>query len=246
MSESQTVVALPEPYYDDGVARIYLGDCRELVAVLAADVLVTDPPYGVAFDGKATKHTTKPSGGYTTGDSPVIGPEVVTALLPSVRRAAVFPGNRLLYRYPEPRDIGCVYCPSGAGIGPAGFTCFHPILFYGPRATTTLKPSSIQSFDTADGLGHPCAKPMRWLRWLLDLVSLPGEVVLDPFAGSGTTLRAAKDLGRRAIGIEIEERYCEIAAQRLSQGVLDFEAPYAVEDVPTDLFAGQEGGKADG
>ncbi len=69
-------------------------------------------------------------------------------------------------------------------------------------------------------LGHPCPKPMPWLTWLVGLTSRPGETVIDPFMGSGTTLRAAKDLGRKAIGIEIEERYCEIAVKRLSQETL--------------------------
>jgi site-specific DNA-methyltransferase (adenine-specific) len=80
----------------------------------------------------------------------------------------------------------------------------------------------MQSFDTVgdDAKGHPCPKPLRWMTWATSLASLPGETVLDPFAGSGTTLLAAKSLGRRAIGIEIEERYCEIAAQRCSQEVL--------------------------
>jgi site-specific DNA-methyltransferase (adenine-specific) len=69
---------------------------------------------------------------------------------------------------------------------------------------------------------HPSPKPYDAMRWLVS--RLPGEVVLDPFMGSGTTLRAAKDLGRKAIGIEIEERYCEIAAQRMSQSVMAFDA----------------------
>ncbi len=208
------------PYYEESGITIYHGDCREVAPAVRADVLVTDPPYGVKFGGKATKHTTKKRGGYTTADCGEVGPEVVRLLLPSVKRAAVFPGNRLVYRYPEPADIGCVYCPSGAGIGPWGFTCFHPILFYGKRPTTVLRPTSIQSFDTADKLDHPCPKPMRWLLWVLQLASQPGETVIDPFMGTGTTLRAAKDFGLPAIGIDIEERYCEIAANRLAQGVL--------------------------
>jgi len=214
------------PYYQDEWVTLYHADCRDDLGteVFDADVMVTDPPYGVSFNGKKTKRTTKATGGYTREDDPDVGPEVVNALLPLVKRAAVFPGNRNLYRYEEPRDIGCVYCPSGAGIGPWGFTCFHPVLFYGDRASTVLGPTSIQSFATADTKEHPCPKPMRWLTWLIGLVSLPGEVILDPFAGSGTTLRAAKDLGRKAIGIEIEERYCEVAGKRLAQEVLELSA----------------------
>ena len=67
---------------------------------------------------------------------------------------------------------------------------------------------------------HPTPKPEQVMRWLVTQSTEIGDLVLDPFMGSGTTLVAAKNLGRRAIGIEIEERYCEIAAKRLSQGIL--------------------------
>jgi site-specific DNA-methyltransferase (adenine-specific) len=66
---------------------------------------------------------------------------------------------------------------------------------------------------------HPNQKPIALMRWCIE--KCPPGTVLDPYMGSGTTIRAAKDLGRKAIGIEIEERYCEIAAKRLAQGVLD-------------------------
>jgi site-specific DNA-methyltransferase (adenine-specific) len=76
----------------------------------------------------------------------------------------------------------------------------------------------------ARGIGHMAAKPLRLMAELVSLFTDPGETILDPFMGSGTTLRAAKDLHRRAIGIEIEERWCEVAAKRLSQEVLAIES----------------------
>ena len=69
----------------------------------------------------------------------------------------------------------------------------------------------------ADRPDHPCPKPLALMRELVSLFTDPGETILDPFAGSGTTLRAAKDLGRRAIGIEMNEAYCEVAAKRMQQ-----------------------------
>ncbi len=202
-------------FYEDGAVEIWHGDCREWEG--RASVLVTDPPYGVAFEGKTTKWT-QGEGGYLGGDSE-IGPEVVARLLPLVERAAVFTGVRLLHAYPAAKDLGGVYCPSGAGVSSWGFTCFHPVAFYGKRPGAAA-PTAISSFALADDVLHPCPKPLAWMRWLVGLASLPGEEVLDPFCGSGTTLRAAKDLSRRAIGIEIEERYCEIAAERCAQEVL--------------------------
>jgi len=68
---------------------------------------------------------------------------------------------------------------------------------------------------------HPTQKPLSLINGLISIGSEKGNLILDPFMGSGTTLRAAKDLGRKAIGIEIEERYCEIAAKRMSQTVME-------------------------
>ena len=104
---------------------------------------------------------------------------------------------------------------------------FHAVLYYGrdPRAGSGQWPSGKQTTSHTGNTGHPCAKPFKFWKWLLAKgSSSEADIVIDPFVGSGTTLRAAKDLGRRAIGIEIEERYCEIAAKRLSQEVLAFEA----------------------
>ena len=211
------------PYYNHAGVTIYHGDCREVIGNLSFDVLITDPPYGVSFEGKKTKHTTTMSGGYTTGDDAEVGPEIVALALASVKRALVFPGIRLMFKYPQPQDVGCVYCPSGAGIGPWGFTCFHPVLYYGKRPSSALFPTSIQSFATNDMAGHPCPKPLAWMKWAVKVACAENETVLDPLCGSGTTLEAAKIAGLQAIGIEIEEKYCEIAAKRLSQEVLSFE-----------------------
>jgi len=79
--------------------------------------------------------------------------------------------------------------------------------------------------EQAPKILHPCPKPMQAWKWLVNKVAGPEDIILDPFMGSGTTLLAAKELGIRAIGIELEERYCELAVSRLGQGILDLPFP---------------------
>lgn len=226
-----------KPYYEDARAgiTIYHGDSREIVPSLerTVDYLLTDPPYGLEL-GKA--NNLQRNGGYgghlgkrnylTYDDSyenfiGVIVP-VLRSSLAIANRAAVFSGPHI-HEQVKPAAIGGVWCPSAVGRTPWGSKNFLPVLFYGtPPGAGQHRPTVISSTAISEESEHPCPKPEAWLRWLVSLGSREGETILDPFMGSGTTLRAAKDLGRRAIGIEIEERYCEIAARRLSQEVLDF------------------------
>lgn len=217
------------PYYEHAGITIFHGDCREILPSLEFDAVVTDPPYGVAFAGKATKHTPASGIGYTMfEDTPeylisIVVP-VVEQLVASGRRVVLTPGVRNVWKYPEPTALGTIFYPSGAGAGRWGFICSQPILYYGadPYLAKGMgsRPDSFSTTDAAETNGHPCPKPLSTMKWLVNKSSVDGERIVDPFMGSGTTLRAAKDLGRRAIGIELEERYCEIAANRLRQEVL--------------------------
>lgn len=199
-----------------GDATLYCGDCREILPTLGAvDALVTDPPYGVEFVGKRTKHTAA-AGGYIGGDDGTVGPRVVAECLTHAERGLVFPGARLLYSYPKPYEIGCVYTPSGAGMGRWGFTMWHPILYYGKALPHGRQgPNGFESFATADEDRHPCPKPVKWMVWCVNKATMPGHSVLDPFMGSGTTGVACANLGRPFIGIELEPRYFDIACERI-------------------------------
>ena len=219
-----------KPYYEHGGITIYHGDCREiLLTLINYDLLLTDPPYGVSGGNSHDKTRAKNKYSHASGweDTPEYVSDVVIPVvqhaIASAKRAIVTPGNRHMMLYPQPADIGCMWTPSSPGRGPWGFNTFSPIFYYGkdPRAGTGALPSG-QAVTSPPGVdGHPCAKPLDFWTWLLAKGTTDkSDTVVDPFVGSGTTLRAAKDLGRRAIGIDIEERYCEIAATRLSQEVL--------------------------
>lgn len=218
------------PYYQDDLVTIYHGDARDWRDVGLFDVVVTDPPYGVGFQGKNTKHTKRHDSGYgSIEDTPTYVDDVVVPIVASLvadgRRAVLTPGLRSMFRYPQPAAVGTIFYPSGAGMGPWGFTCSQPIFYYGKdpylAAGMGSRPDSFSSTESVDEHNpHPCPKPIGTMRWLVVKASLPGETILDPFAGSGTTLVAAKELGRRAIGIELDERWCEWAAIRCSQEVL--------------------------
>ena len=198
-----------------GQATLYHGDCREVLPTLErVDAVVTDPPYGVDFKGKTTKHNAG-RGGYIGGDSD-IGPEIVTTALALADRGVVFPGVRLMFKYPAPYEVGCVYCPSGAGRGRWGFTVVNLMLFYGKGLPHTRQgPSGFESFELAGEDRHPCPKPVGWMNWAVNKCTLAGQSVLDPFMGSGTTGVACMNLGRQFIGIEIERQYFDIACERI-------------------------------
>ena len=205
------------PYYEHAGITIYHGDCREVLPSLEPmDLVLTDPPYGVRF--KYTEAYEDTFEGYTE-----FAMDVFRAARAKAPVMLITTGMKNLWLYPPADWVLCWAKPGStrrSALG--GFNEWEPVLVYGkPRIYNDFKylPDCVNHSDQSGE--HPCPKPLELYKWLLN--SCPGESVLDPFIGSGTTLRAAKDLGRRAIGIEIEEKYCEIAAKRLSQEVFEFE-----------------------
>ncbi len=223
-----------KPYYQHAGITIYHGDCRDWLldvpTCLRFNAMVTDPPYGVELEARVTKHTAREASVNYEDGREYVRAEVVARLelfLERVDCAIVTPGTRNMWAYPEPAELGCVFFPNGAGRSRWGFGTFNPILFYGkdPYLAAGLgsRPNGVAATHwNSDEVDHPCPKPLAWMKWMIARATLPEQSLIDPFCGSGTTLQAAKDLGRRAIGIEIEEKYCEIAAKRMCQEVFSF------------------------
>ena len=227
------------PYYDADGVTIYHADCRDVLEQLVADVMVTDPPFGVGIRAKQARN--KGGGSHAVAPASVLyddDPDEVRVMLESVMplalswvdRAMVFSGTRMLYAYPEPDGIGAIYLPAGSGYTPWGFQTSQPVLYYGADPYLAdgrgNRPNGLywtNHRDEAGRLNHPCPKPLRWMTWAVERCSRPGETVLDPFMGTGTTLVAARSMGRRAIGVELVEHYCEIAVSRLAQLALPLE-----------------------
>lgn len=224
-----------KPYYHDEKSgiTIYHGDCREILPSLGgADLVLTDPPYGINGGRGGSRDRGKGDYAASFTDSldyliSVTVP-VIKTCIETYGRVVVTPGITGLFHYPVPADIGCFFTPASCGHGPWGLNTFNPILYYGKNPNHRGPPTGRVLTEMPESLNHPCPKPIRAWTWLLNKASILGETVIDPFMGSGTTLVAAKNMGRKAIGIEIEEKYCEIAAKRLSQEVLplDFSPPH--------------------
>lgn len=195
-----------EPYYDHAGITIYHADCREVLPLPSSYVVVTDPPYGVNFRNEQW-------------DAEV--PELATRLPDMFEAAAIFCGPTKCWDYPRPKWVACWARPaSSARSTMGGFNHWTPVLLYGSvKMRVDFKSWHAIAYASPD-YGHPCPKPVCVVKWIIGEISKPESMILDCYMGSGTTLRAAKDLGRKAIGIEIEEKYCEIAAQRMAQEVL--------------------------
>lgn len=212
-------------YYRDDHITIYHGDCREIAPTLEGiDAVISDPPYGmnwpcenVRFCGgseEAKKRRPKNPKVYEKtifGDNHTFNPDPwinfdKVILWGSNHYAKQLPiGTTLVWvkRFDDAfgsflSDAEIAWMKNGHGV-----YCFRDLSMQGETLTRT----------------HPTQKPIPLMKWCIEKAGMP-KLILDPFMGSGTTLRAAKDLGLKAIGIEIEERYCEIAAKRMAQEVL--------------------------
>ncbi len=198
------------PYYEDGTVTIYHGDCREIMPALAFDGIVSDPPYGIghvpsSFWGKQR----------IQGDALAFDP---AHLLTPNKPLILWGANHYSSRLPESpgwlvwnkRDRVSRNL-QGSDAELAWTNAIQQVRIY----THIWIPHTMRNEPPY----HPTQKPVALMRWCLSM--LEADCVLDPYMGSGPVLRAAKDLGRKAIGVEIEERYCEIAAKRMGQEVLD-------------------------
>lgn len=211
------------PYYSDGLVALYHGDCREIDAWLTADVLVMDPPYGMAFESSRTTQR-RP----IAGDRDTTVRDAALALWGTEKPAAVFgtwkvprpaeTAHRLIWDKSDGTGPGMGDLDSAFGSSDEEIYLLGAWPKRGVRQPNILRTAAGMA-SLATIIGHPTPKPVGLMERLL--CAAPLGTVADPFAGSGSTLIAAKNLGRRAIGVELAERYCEIAALRLGQGALD-------------------------
>lgn len=240
MSTEQTQTATPvqsvvmasgspfTPYYQDDTCTLYHGDCRKILPwVGQCDLLQTDPPYGIGYDKAAKKSGgSKSKGGAAhktshkiTGWDDSTPPRwLIDQCVDACKYAIVWGGN---YFEVEPSRCWLFWDKKNDGKTFAD----------GEMAWTNIKGSVRRIEYLWDGMiqqnmkdkephFHPTQKPVAVMRWAINQAPDDVVTVLDPFSGSGSTLVAAKLEGKRAIGIEREERYCEITANRLAQGVL--------------------------
>lgn len=212
-----------KPYYEHAGITIYHGDCRDILPNLEpVDLVLTDPPYGIMYSGNhgASWQKTRIVGDYNVEIRDWVISEL--AGLPMI----IF-GTWKTQRPKSTRQVLIFDKGPAFGMGDLSFpwkNSFEEIYvigngFYGSRDEAVIR-GHIQVSWESKGRCHPNQKPVSLIIYLLNKHT--GNIILDPFMGSGTTLVAAKELGRKAIGIEIEEKYCEIAARRLSQEVFDF------------------------
>jgi DNA modification methylase len=223
------------PSYADEAVTLYHGDCLEVTEWLDADVLVTDPPYGTSamkgnprggygrrdiYSGGQRLTAGRDDGsGATIASDDSTGPRDAVLAVWGSRPACVFSSPRL----PEPPGVWSdrlVWDKKRPGMNGGPWRYRHESIFVteGFVRSSNAAVSIIEAWS--DQTDHIHAKPLALMLKLV--AACPPGVIADPFAGSGSTLVAARNLGRRAIGVELEERYCEVIARRLAQDVLDF------------------------
>lgn len=224
-----------KPYYADDLVTLFHGDSLELVAEVGkVDLVLTDPPFFMPAQHYAARRSDWQRAWADTSILARWFGQVVDAYVPTMRRTGHFitfcDGDSYSVFYPElyrrfHAVSSLVWDKGRIGMGQPWRHTHELMLaarwqgsgWHGTGGESDIyRVATVPSADRS----HPVDKPTELLRALIGPTTLPGATVLDPFAGGGSTLVAAKEAGRKAIGIELEERYCEIAAQRCSQEVL--------------------------
>lgn len=203
---------------EDFINKVIQGDCLEIMKLMpnkCVDLVLTDPPYGVNL-------------GYDIyQDSEEAWYELMAKFIPEAKRIGkmvIMPSCQIkrlqwIYANYPPDWLICWYKGSVGSAGFVGFNDWEPHLVYGKN--NTKMHDYFRAMPEPQSNGHPCQKPVEWAKWLVyRATNNTGDIVFDPFAGSGTTLVAAKQLGRKYIGVEISPKYVEICRGRLLQETL--------------------------
>jgi len=204
-------MTLPKPYYDKDGITIYNADCRDILPLLepgSVDLVLTDPPYGC---GKADWDALFPLQWY--GQCRRLGVMIVIITGSAGLKDSVHLVGEDFVDVIAARNLnGMTRSPIGFGNWLAAVVALGK-----PRRG----PNAFDFVIRGDKPRHPSPKPIEYILKLVERISSPGQVILHPFLGSGTTTRASKNLGRCCIGIEVNEEYCQLAIERLgAQGVL--------------------------
>lgn len=205
-----------------GGHRLLCGDSTSADAVALvmdgkrADLCLTDPPYGLG----ATVSVKNDYVEYDDTAENLAG--LISGFLPLAQSVAsvvvLTPGNRNQSKYPVPTWIMAWFTPAGVGVGPWGFVCWQPILCFGkdPKLTNGngCYPDAVVHTETSEKNGHPCPKPVGFWSWLIERTSEAGDLIFEPFSGSGTTIVAAEKTGRTCYAIELSPTYVDIGVRR--------------------------------
>ena len=211
-----------KPYYEDESVTIYHGACCDVIPSLSATAVVTDPPFGIKFDYGINGHNDDPEtypammrewialASVVVGD----GPFFVWQAMPNAPRWHEW--------FPKEFRI-LAACKGFVQYRPQSIQhAFDPVIFWGKlkgKPSVYHRDYHLQLLAPFGAnrtrINHPCPRPLEQVTYVVQIGTDADDVILDPFAGSGTTLLAARMLGRRSIGIEIDERHCETAAKRV-------------------------------
>ena len=233
-------MSLPKPYYEEDGIRIFLGDCREILPELkdeSIDLILTDPPYGIGYQSNMRTATKKFNKITNDDNNTRFSAYPLLYRLLKNNSCGVFFCSFKNYAvdYLELNKVfdikNCiVWDKGGGGIGDLKHTLStdYELAIIGHKGNFEIVGKRIGSVWEIpkvfpSDMTHPTEKPAELFTKMINVFATSDCLVLDPYMGSGTTLVAAKLLGRRAIGIEISEEYCAIAVDRLRQEVLKFD-----------------------